>query len=146
MKFVTIIVIVLYLSSLIEGRMRRCRRTCLCSNKYVTIVCADSGLTGLPSLSLFGIEVTVRTEALGLQRNNISNLDTKLIERRFPKLVFLDIREQAATPVVKLEGGKLPPQVQVDGEQPLLILFFLFQYFTMFQCFIIKLPLLSHCR
>ena len=110
------VLLLLGLAALVSGVFHRCQGDCRCNAGYEIITCPGTNLTGLPTV--FALEVTVKTKVLGLQRNRIEQLSVSELDRRFPRLQVLDLREQKA-PFVRLLGGQLADNLTVYGKQPI---------------------------
>ena len=108
------VLLLLGLAALVSGVFHRCQGDCRCNAGYEIITCPGTNLTGLPTV--FALEVTVKTKVLGLQRNRIEQLSVSELDRRFPRLQVLDLREQKA-PYVRLVAGRLADNLTVHGTQ-----------------------------
>ena len=113
MRLPTLLALLACLLAVAAGEFYRCEGNCRCEHGHDKIICPGTNLTGLPTI--FGLNVTVRTTVLGLQRNRIARLRTGDIMRHYPRLVVLDLRDQAA-PYVQLLGSRLPSSLTVYGK------------------------------
>ena len=119
--------VIILLSALFVCNASRCFTVCRCSKEGQVVICAAGRLTSLPS---FPADVAEKITVLGLQRNQLSQVDGAELSRRFPALTLIDLRDQTGQHCVALSSPFLP-DTKVLGEF-LFVCFLIVLFYTAF--------------